>query len=342
MDGPGAPDRILLIRLGAMGDVLLATSLVRWLKQSYPRSRIDFLTKNVYVPLLETNPHLDRVLAFSAQEGILSLNRSVRRGTYGAVADLQGNFRSAMVSIFSSAPVRSRVRVGRVRRFLLVHCRRNAYREIVPVPIKYLRAVPFPVRDDGGGLELTVPAEAQDRADRHLGEAGWRKGDRLVALSPGAGRSTKRWPAERFAEAAQALSRQGYRIVLLGGPADRDVCRTVAGLIRPQPLDASARYSPLETAGILRRAELLLTNDTGIMHMACALDVKTVAVFGPTTRHFGFFPFRARAVVVEADLRCRPCSYHGTAECPKRHFRCMLDISTQTVLDRAFGLLDAR
>ena len=325
-----------------MGDVLLATPLIRWIKQSYPRSRIDFLTKNAYVPFLETNPHVDRAIPFPPRDGVRTLIRRLRKGSYGAVVDLQGNFRSVLLSALSGAPGRSRVRVGRVRRFLLVHCGRDTYGENVPVPIKYLRAVPFPVRDDGGGLELRVPDGIQAVSDRRLRDAGWRPGDRLAALAPGAGRRTKRWPAERYAEVARQLSRKGFTTVLLGGPEDGDACRAVAGMVQPKPLDASRGFSVLETAGVLRRSELLVANDTGIMHMACALDVKVVAVFGPTTRHFGFFPFRARAAVVEADLPCRPCSYHGTDQCPKRHFRCMLDISAQTVLDRAFGLLHAR
>jgi heptosyltransferase-2 len=78
------------------------------------------------------------------------------------------------------------------------------------------------------------------------------------------------------------------------------------------------------------------------MHMAAATGTRTVALFGPTTHHFGFMPFRGRTEVVEAGTGCRPCSYHGTESCPKKHFRCMLDISARDVTERALALLSAR
>jgi len=344
-DGSKTPKRLLVIRLGAIGDVLLAIPLVRMLKNACPDCAIDFLVKNAYVSLLESNPHIDRVLAFSPRGGIREMARMIRRIRdlrYDAVIDLQGNLRSRMVTLASRAAIRSRARLNRWRRFLLVHLRWDTYRTPLPVPLKYLRAAPFPVADDGKGLELWIPADAEANVRFQLEARGIRNQDRIVGLAPGAGRATKRWPAEGFAETGQALSQKGWKIVVVGGEGDSGICGDVHRNIRMHSADFSGRLSLVETAALIRRCDLLVTNDTGAMHMASAVGTKILAVFGPTTRHFGFFPFRSEAAVIEKPLGCRPCSYHGTERCPKTHFRCMLDISSREAVEQALDLLNAR
>jgi len=335
---------ILVIRLSAIGDVLLATPLLRMMKRARPDCRVDFLVKNAYVSLLESNQHVDRIFELdtrSGWKGMLSLARTIRNERYDAVVDLQGNVRSRFLSLFSGAPVRTRARMNRVKRFLLVHLKRNFYGKTLPVPFRFLKAAPFPVQDDGLGLDLSVPELIQSRIGRKLGKTGARQRGR-VAMAPGAGRFTKQWPADRYAEVGNALAAKGYDLILLGGKQDATACAAVVRGMRTAPLDLSGKLSLLETAAALRLCDLLITGDTGVMHLASALHTKTIALFGPTTRHFGFAPFRTRAVVIEKTLDCRPCSYHGTLRCPKKHFRCMLGISPRKVADRATDLLHSR
>ena len=98
--------------------------------------------------------------------------------------------------------------------------------------------------------------------------------------------------------------------------------------------------SLLETAAILEKSSLVITNDTGVMHMAAAMQRKLIAIFGPTVKDFGFFPFMVEHRVIEhQDLSCRPCSYHGTATCPKGHFRCMKELKPYKVFEAALEFL---
>jgi heptosyltransferase-2 len=332
MPVPGTFRRILIIRLGAIGDILLTTPVIRILKTRYPECRIDFLTKEAYIPLLKSHPGLNRVLAFQTGGGLrelLNVLRTVRRERYDAVADLQNNFRSRIMEVFSGAHQRSVFHPGRVKRFLLVHFRRNLYRTIQPVPLKYLRSVrALGIEDDGGGLDFFIKPAARESLNGRIGAMGLRIKEPILALAPGAGRATKRWPADRFAGVGLHFLRKGYQIVVLGGQDDADSCKSVLDRMDGSAVSFCGTLMLSETAAFLERIALLVTNDTGVMHMASALKVKTVAIFGPTTRHFGFFPFRSSSTVVEANLGCRPCSYHGTERCPERHFKCMLDISS--------------
>ncbi len=335
--------RILIIRLGAIGDVLLATPVIRALAARYPESQIDFLTKEAYIGLLKAHPGLTGVIGFSPASsfrGLWDTVRLIRGRRYDAVVDLQSSIRSRLFVFFSGSRITRTVRLGRFRRFLLVRLRMDRYRQPVPVPVKYLLTVrDLDAKDDGKGLDLAVDPAARESVRLRLEEYGIGPEKRIVALAPGAGRQTKRWPAERFAEAGRRFGERGFGVFVLGGPMDADVCSAVAQGIGRSAVSFCASASLAETTALLERCAILVTNDTGVMHMASALAIPTVAIFGPTTRHFGFFPFRSPAVVLERDLPCRPCSFHGTERCPKAHFNCMRTISSDDVVSAAERLL---
>lgn len=337
--------RILIIRFSAMGDVLLTTPLIRMLKNQHADSTIDFMVKNEYVSLLESNRHVDQVISFSSDGGwreMLRIVRTIRKRRFDALIDLQGNCRSFLLSLFSGARIRSRVRLNRWKRFVLVHFHRDTYQDTVPVAVKFIRAAPFPLLDDGSGVELEIPIRVKEKIKAEINKLGLKKTKKMIGLAPGAGRATKRWPAERFAEVGRLLARKRHSIFLIGGAGDMEICKAVGRCIEPSPGDFSGRLTLMETAALIQQMDLLITNDTGVMHLAEGVGTRILALFGPTVRPFGFFPFRNTSVVLEKRLKCRPCSYHGTGQCPQRHFRCMRDISSGDVLKQTLKLLDLR
>lgn len=333
--------RILVIRLGAIGDVVLSSVAVRNIKKRFPASEIDFCTKSRYVPLVSDNPNVHDIISVSKDTGIIKISRIIRKRSYDLVVDLQGNMKSGLFSLFSGSRFRTRSSMMRWKRFLLVRFGLNRYGDITPVPIRFLNAVrEWGVTDDGKGAELYINSELGNRFSKEL-DRGIEPGTKgLIALAPGAGRATKRWPAERYGELARHYIEEGYTIALIGGDKDAAVERDVLRTIQDPVLDFIGRLSLQETAVVLKKADLVVTNDTGVMHMAAAQGRKLISLFGPTTAHLGFFPFRTRAVVVEKDLPCRPCSFHGTDQCPKDHFNCMLSIESPEVVDTADRLLN--
>ena len=128
-------------------------------------------------------------------------------------------------------------------------------------------------------------------------------------------------------------------VVLLGDGEDRELAEKVSGMMKTPPLNLAGKLSIMGAGATIERAGLFIGNDTGLMHIAGALGVPGVAVFGPTTHHLGFFPYRSSIEVVENDmLECRPCTKQGKRECPKKHFRCMTDILPETVIEKALSL----
>ncbi len=325
-----------------MGDVLLTTSVLRMLKTRFPSARIDYLVKEAYAPLLRTNPRIGQVIPvlkgdFQEMREIL---RRIRGERYDLLIDWQMNFRSRFIRFFSDAGRTIVYPARRFKRFLLVHCRINRYKREMPVPLRFLESVDsLGVKDDGLGLELNVEEKDVLSVASTLYAGGSGKSQKLIVLAPGAGRATKRWPHERFAEVGDYFNRTGYTVALTGGEKDREVCSRVENSMKGKVRNMAGAFSLMQTAALIDKSLLLITNDTGVMHIAAALKKPVIAIFGPTTRHFGFFPFRTRSKVVESDLECRPCSYHGTDECPRKHFMCMLRVKSDEVIQAAVELI---
>ena len=344
MGKPTHLKRILIIRLSAMGDVLLTTPLLRMVKNHFPGIQIDFLVKKRYEPLLCSNPHLNRLLTFSSEKGFSEVRRlihQVRMTKYDCIFDLQMNLRSLFFRLFSRGEMKIRYRLGRWDRFLLVHWRKHLNKDFKPVPLRYLESIsPWGVEDDQKGLELTIDEEAKRSVASNLRNRDIGDVEDYVVLAPGAGHWTKRWPAENFAQVGSHFCKKGKPVILVGGIEDKRVCRTVEKNMDLAPRNLAGELSLRETAAFLDNAALLISNDTGIMHMGAALGKRVVGIFGPTPRHLGFMPFRTSSIVVERPLFCRPCSFHGSESCPQDHFQCMKQIHSSDVIRSAETLLE--
>jgi lipopolysaccharide heptosyltransferase II len=338
--------KILIIRLSSLGDILLATPLVRQLRQKYPRVQLDFLVRKEYAELLRHHPGLSRLIEFDVRQGFTSLQKlrkEIHRTCYDVVLDIHNNLRSRYLCFALPFLSFFRTRVYRICknqfvRFLLVKFKINLYRRlygrVIPVWEKYLlTARSLGIIADGRQLELYLPEEdiiAAQNFRLSLTGNNWE-----IVIAPGAKHFSKRWPEESFAELIQQLyAKTGMRTILVGGDEDILVIEKILQKL-PEGMAASAagRLSLLETAALIRQSKLMISNDSGLMHLGSALDVPLVAIFGSTVEELGFFPNSPKAIVVENHgLYCRPCSHIGRSSCPEKHFRCMKEITPEKVL----------
>jgi lipopolysaccharide heptosyltransferase II len=337
-------NRTLIIRLSSIGDVLLASPLIRLLRKRFPQGQIDFLVKREYADLVRFNPHLRNVIELDVHGGfaeLRALKRKLRQEKYDTVIDIQGNLRSSFFRTGLSATV-LKVNKRRLARFLLVNFKWNLYKTSPPIPLRYLETVRSAgIVDDGDGLELFIPEETRTRVQKHLIDAGVDTQKDVVGICPGARHATKRWLPQRFAQLAiTLLSEDVHRIVIFGGVDERDLCalieQEVVRSIRREDcvVNLAGAFSLLETASAMDACDTIVANDSGLLHIAAARKRDVVAIFGPTVREFGFYPYGTENKVIERrNLYCRPCSHIGGEACPEGHFRCMKEISVDEVLN---------
>lgn len=341
-----APARILLIRLSSIGDIILTSPLIRLLHQRFPGAELDFVIKKRFLDLVRVNPYLNQIYAFDETEGLADLariRREIRQRQYDVVLDLHKNLRSLFLTAGLTGCRLQRLKKYGLKRFLLVHFKWSWYREIVPVYRRYIHtASMLGIHDDGQGPEFYLEPQTLARVREMLSSENFVPGKPGIALAPGAGYFTKRWPSDRFAQVAQALQQNlAAQIIIIGGSPDQACAAEIQSQLKTPVLNFAGRLGLMETACALAACDLVITNDTGMMHLASALGKKVVAIFGATVAEFGFFPFAAHSRVVQKKLRCRPCSHIGSHKCPRGHFRCMKEIRATQVYQAAVELMPA-
>jgi heptosyltransferase-2 len=326
--------RILLVRFSSLGDVLLTTPLIRVLRLRHPAATLSVLTKQVWAPLLSANPHLDEVVAVSAGQSLVPLARALRSARFTHFLDLHGSVRTRVLKLLVPGPWTGFDARRRARQ-TLIRTHEDIYRDRVPVPERYFEAArELNVTPDGAPADLFTSPAAEARAEAWLARVGLESEQPLVVLAPGAAHASKSWPIRHWQRVAGDLVGRGFRIALIGGAADRLIATEIATSAGPRAASAAGDLDLQASGALLRRARAAVSGDTGPMHLAAAVRTPVVALFGPTVEQFGFFPYRARAVVLQRDLPCRPCSSKGGPRCPLVHHRCLEEIVPEQVLTR--------
>ncbi len=313
--------KILIIRLSSMGDILLATPLIRSIKKQNPTIQIDFLLKKEFVELLENNPHLTNIYEYSNESSAKKeLVTSLKLNKYDFVIDLQNNNRSRELTLKLNYKT-FHFKKNNVKKFLLVHFKINLLKSAPPISVRYAKAA-----------SINLDTEGLDLFTENIANSSLKLNEKYIGLCPGAKHFTKRWPKEYFIELGKMLETKGYKVILFGGPDEMEITNEIA-----IQLDGSLNLcneSILQTAANMKMCKAIYTNDSGTMHLACAVKVPVVAFFGSTVKEFGFYPYKTQNVVLEIkNLPCRPCTHIGRKSCPLNHFKCMTEIKPELAFD---------
>ena len=336
------PHKILIIRLSSIGDIILATALIRCVKRKYPAAEIDFLVKKQFLDIVKYNPNISNVIVFEKGEDLLELKDKIRRTGYDWIIDIHQNLRSFYLKIGLMLPKKTGYSKRLFRRSLLVNFGLNIYGDMKPVLLRYFEAVEKQgVTYDGGGTEVFVPAVKVARMELLLRESGYTNEKRLFVICPGASFTNKRWKAEGFAKVADHLTQnhKGW-VAFIGGANDKELCMEVQNLTKSKTHNFAGQFSLIESAAILSLCHGFVGNDSGMLHLAQAFGKPVVGIYGPTVKELGYFPIDKKSVVIEKDIACRPCTHNGLDHCPKKHFRCMETISSEDVIEGLDSLMD--
>jgi ADP-heptose:LPS heptosyltransferase len=343
--GPlGDARRLLVIRHRAAGDLLLTTPALRALRAALPSARIDVLVARGLGSLLEGNPDVTRAIEFDRRSlrSQAGLYLRLARGGYDAVVDLVSNPRSAWMTALTRARVRAGYDIPGRSWAYTVAVPRERVDAAGPVPryapeasLDLIGALGIPDR----GLELTmrVAPRAEQVVDDWLHAQGIGTGIPVFACLPAGSWPAKTWLPERFAGVMDAFSGEG-EVLWLWGPGERDLAEECRGLMRG-PSRVAPPLGWQELAAFLRRCALWVGNDSGPKHVAVALGVPTVTIFGPTHPGTWHPPRGPHALVEAAGLDCLHCNANRCPLPGERHLRCMRDVTVERVVEAARALL---
>jgi len=317
--------KILLIRFSSIGDIVLTSPVVRCLAQQLSGVEIHYLTKETFRPLVAHNPHVHHVHTIS--EAVGEVIPALRAEAFDYVADLHRNLRSGAVVRGILPKKVATLNKLNIRKWVLANLRVDTMPEESIVE-RYLDTVkPLGVRNDGAGLDFFIP-DAARTADDDL-PFGHSAG--FVACVIGGSYATKQLPVEQWRALVEAIP---FPVVLLGGQEDRADGEAIGEGFGLKVYNACGKFSLLESADLVRRAQVVVTNDTGLMHVAAAFRKPIVSFWGSSAPGFGMFPYfgfntlrnrpASQSVMMEVrGLRCHPCSKLGYGKCPRGHFKCM-------------------
>jgi ADP-heptose:LPS heptosyltransferase len=334
-------NKILLFRLSSMGDIILTTPLARILRTQFPNAQIDVVTAKEFSEIYYFNPHINILIQYDKSDYLSQIDEIKKElleknnnNRYDLFIDLQNNIRSRhFISKLAKRVVF--IKKNRLKKLSLVHFKKNLFSPIPPIPLNYIDSLSkLNIRDDSGGLELWLPEEKRKGFYPPDSRQTPVKGKIKIAVAPGAFHKTKRYPVEYLSLALNKIKELiKPEIYIIGGRNDKDTTNELISKLSFKPVDCSGATSIIETARRINGCHLLLTNDTGVMHIAAARRVPVVAIFGSTVPELGFAPYRVKHKILQADVSCRPCTHIGRAECPKKHFRCMAEITPDKVVN---------
>ena len=321
--------KFLIIRFSSIGDIVLTTPVIRCLRKKFPDATIHFLTKQQFKNILEHNPYLDKIhtLGDSFELMLHELNTE----EYDYVIDLHHNLRTLRVKRFLKNVKAFSFNKLNVEKFIYTNLKINTLPKKHIVDRNMETIASLGVTNDGFGLDYFIPekdiVKNTDIPTSHL--------HGYIAIVIGAALATKKLPIHKLKELCAAID---HPIILLGGKEDQADGEMIAAIDNIKVYNACGKFNLNESADLLKRAKLVISHDTGLMHIAAALQKPVISVWGNTVPAFGMYPYYGKNSkqyfdTVEINkLWCRPCSKIGYNKCPRGHFKCMELIAVNEIV----------
>ena len=304
---------ILIVRFSSLGDIVLTTGIIKYIKTHVENIEIDFLTSSHFAGILQDFPYIRNVYTINKGDNISKLNNVISNmPEYDMVFDLHRNIRSFFTRfIISSKSYVYKKDSFKRRMFVKYRFFKSNLKEHTVT--KYFK--PFM---KAFNLDMPNINEIKPYLVNNFYKV---SGSKRVIIHPFASKNTKIWPF--FKELAEGLIDDGINVIFIGdGKMDL-------------PLHAVDKTGKISFAALMQhisQGDVLITTDSGPMHIGNALNIPTISIFGPTTKELGFYPeFENTKVIEYIGLKCRPCHIHGSDKCPKKHFKCMIDIGVEEV-----------
>lgn len=321
--------KVLIIRFSSIGDIVLTSPVVRCLKQQVPDVQVHYLTKASFRPVVAHNPNIDK--CYYLEDRLEDILPALKKEKYDYIIDLHKNIRTLKVKRTLKCKTFSFPKLN-FQKWVLV----NFKKDLLPdksIVERYFDAVrSLGVKNDGQGLEYFIP-EKDEVTNRDIPMSHWAG---YVACVIGGSYATKQFPVEKWKDLCKMSP---YPVILLGGPEDKEAGDYISEIDKVKIYNACGKFSLNESACLVKYSKVVISNDTGLMHVAAAFKKPVISLWGNTVPKFGMFPYYGynnintnifpKSYIVENNsIDCRPCSKIGYNKCPRGHFKCMNDLET--------------
>ena len=332
-------NNILIIQTAYAGDVILTLPMVQVLKKSYPEAEISFLcipsTKN----LVENSIFIKEIIVYDKrgkQKGLfkfLNLIKEIKNSKYDLIISPHRSLRSTLISYLSK--VKETVSFDESS-FSFLYKHKVEYISNIHEILRNLSLLnPLGIKEkEIIAPELFISNEDEIVVNKILEK--FNIGDeKFITIAPGTVWNTKMYPEEKISKLVKLINESNIKIVMIGGEEDAGLCGMIIFLSKCKNVfNAAGKLSLLQSAELIRRSNLLITNDSAPLHLANAVGTKVIAIFGATIPEFGFYPFREGDKIIQTmGLKCRPCGIHGGYKCPIKTFDCMNKIQEVDILE---------
>lgn len=324
--------KILVTRFSSIGDIVLTTPIIRCIKLQYPQAQVHYLTKASFARVLQANPYIDKLIVIEKE--ITEVIDVLKAENYTYILDLHNNLRTKRLKVALGVDSAAFHKLN-IQKLLLVNLKINALPNVHIVD-RYFDAANklFPLKNDGKGLDYFIP-ERDEIPLTSLPES-HQKG--YVAVVIAATYFTKRLPIDKLIELCQKIN---LPIVLLGGAAELQLSNFLTETIGEKIYNACGKLNINQSASVVKQARVVVTPDTGLMHIAAAFNQKIISIWGNTVPAFGMYPYNASTDMLLFEVKglsCRPCSKLGYNHCPKKHFKCMNNQDIDTMAKSAIHM----
>jgi len=334
--------KFIIIRLSSLGDIVLTTKLIRNLKLNYPKSELFFICNEEYADLLKFNPYIDKIGLYNKNEDneIRNLKNEIIAYNPDLIIDLQKNSRSKfLIDDFDNIVTYDK---RRIYKLMLVYAKKTIEDKNLPIADIFIKPIVDFLLDfkvDDGGLEFWLQSDKDNLIYKPKLKEFSIRGKLKIAVAPAAHFKTKRWLSENFIELINLIkNKYDAEFIILGGKTEFELCEHIA--IATDSKNYAGKTNIIESAELIDKCDMMICNDTGLMHIAAARQVPIAVFFGSTVQQFGFGPYKVKNIIMEKELWCRPCSHIGRNNCPLGHFNCMKKITPIFAFNKIIELIN--
>lgn len=323
--------KFLIIRFSSIGDIVLTTPVIRNLKSQIEGAEIHYLIKKSFLSVLQDNPYIHKIHLYD--NNLQEIIKDLKRIDFDFIIDLHNNLRSSRIKLALNKVSYSFPKLN-IEKWLLVNLKINKLPDVHIVD-RYMSTLSlFNIKNDGRGLDFFINAD-NEMNTRLLPEA-FQKG--YISVVIGAKHNTKQLPLSMLIELTEKLK---FPVLLLGGKDDAERGEIISRAIGETCINLCGKLSIQQSASYLKQSKMVITHDTGLMHIASAFGKTILSIWGNTIPEFGMYPYMPgdNSEIFEVKIKCRPCSKIGFEKCPLKHFNCMNQIDLDAIATKTKQIL---